>query len=403
MKTTYTLTTLFQPIVSVRKKTIIGYEALTRGMIPCQDGLIPYGTLYEEARENGRLVEFDRSCRFSALTEWKEFKEREEGSLLFLNFDVSLLDMGVAGSGFFAQMVEEVGLNPENIVIELVERALDNFEDLVSFVRAYRDRGFLIAIDDFGEGCSSVQRLAALEPDIIKVSRSVFSAPSLSPVYRHSLMRGLVSWITSVGALPLLEGVETETQFFEALDVGVDTIQGFFIAPPFEGKNEETFQRICTRVQDLSSDAASYLLRRIEGINQRSRERLQRVYRLVKYLEVEREGCHLEKILPSLVREDPAIECLYLLNSAGIQISETYFRIPVTSKNSLYRPARPGDDLSEKEYYLHLKAGGNQYYSDPYISFATGSLCRTISVRLSLGPFAGCILCVDFLEEEFDI
>jgi len=400
MKTKYELTTFFQPIVSVRRKTIIGYEALTRGMIPGHDIVISYESLYQEAQENGCLVEFDRACRFSALTAWKRFHPSEEGSLLFLNFDVSLLDMGVAGSGFFAQMVEKVGINPGNIVIELVERSLDNFEDLVSFVRAYRNRGFLIAIDDFGEGCSSVHRLAALGPDIIKISRSVFCAPSLSSIYRRSLLRGLVSWITSVGALPLLEGVETEAQFYEALDVGVDIIQGFFLAPPFEERDEGSSQRMYARIQEISSDAASYLLHRIEGINQRSRERIRRIHRLVKLLEGEREGFHLEKVLPSLIGEDPAIECLYLLNPEGIQISETYFRMPVSSKNSLYRPARPGDDLSEKEYYLHLKAGGNQYYSDPYISFATGSLCRTISVRLCQGPLAGCILCVDFLEED---
>lgn len=403
VSTEYALTTLFQPIVSIKQKQILGFEALTRGIhynpYTGDISLVPYASLYEQVLKRGNPVTFDRACRQAALQAWKDIPPLSSPPLLFINFDVSVLDRGVGGSGVFMKMVTDAGLEPHRIVIELVERSLNCMDDLVAFVQTYRKQGFLIAIDDFGEGCSSVDRLVKIQPDIIKVSHAIFDVPHISASYRHSLISGLFSWITSIGALPLIEGIEKPDQLFESLDAGIDTMQGFYFSHPRSFKEETHFLELQEKLDHVAIESESYLVNRIKSIYEKSQHRMGLLYDFAAVLEKEASHSCIDAVLHSLVLRDPSIECLYILNSEGIQISQTHLQSPVTYNFSLYQPAQPGDDLSGKDYYLHIRLGAGQYYSDPYISWATGSLCRTLSISLRRGPFKGSILCMDILED----
>lgn len=89
----------------------------------------------------------------------------------------------------------------------------------------------------------------------------------------------------------------------------------------------------------------------------------------------------LDQRLAELVNLNPWLECLYVLDEHGLQLSATACQAARLSRQrgAIFWPAARGSDQSLKNYYLLLKAGLERYVSDPYISRASGNLCLTIS------------------------
>jgi hypothetical protein len=87
-------------------------------------------------------------------------------------------------------------------------------------------------------------------------------------------------------------------------------------------------------------------------------------------------------VLGRIIKEDPTIECLYVLDDAGVQVTETVWNGGLAQglSGALFRPAPLGTDHSLKEYYyVPLDVELQKYTTDPYVSLASGNLCRTIS------------------------
>jgi hypothetical protein len=104
-----------------------------------------------------------------------------------------------------------------------------------------------------------------------------------------------------------------------------------------------------------------------------------------------------DAILARMNRESPAVECLFAVNPAGAQVSETHVRPGVAFKRSaLFHPARPGADHSMKEYvYLLMDGFMNRFRTDPYVSLASGNLCLTLSGVFRDAGNNNHILCMD--------
>jgi hypothetical protein len=95
---------------------------------------------------------------------------------------------------------------------------------------------------------------------------------------------------------------------------------------------------------------------------------------------------------------DP-IECFYIINEEGMQVSSTVCKnVNTPRKHPLFRPAEKGADHSLKSYYYHLKIlEKKEYLTEPYISLATGNICRTLSVSFPNDEGRSFILCIDFI------
>src|SRR5690349_19438710 len=111
----------FQPIVSIRKKSIVGHEGLVRGINPEGRQPIPPLELFGMAGEEGRTLELDRLCRKKVLEYFRGIRSERPDNLLFLNFEASIIDQGVVGSGNLIQQVNQAGLRPQGIVLEIIE------------------------------------------------------------------------------------------------------------------------------------------------------------------------------------------------------------------------------------------------------------------------------------------
>ncbi|MCB2189216.1 MAG: EAL domain-containing protein [Deltaproteobacteria bacterium] len=387
--------THFQPLVSVNGGRVVGVEALARGLHPQTGELIPPDQLFRAAAREGRLVALDRLCRRTAMQTFASLPCRAAPPVLFLNFEASLLDQGVLNSGILHRMTLEAGLEPNRVVIEVVESRVRDQAALECFAKSYRDRGFLLALDDVGSGHSNLERLAALQPDVIKIDRSLITDLDRE-FYKQEVTRSLVNLAQRVGALVVGEGVERQEEAVLALALGVDLLQGFFLARP--GPLVGELEGVC-RAQ-MKKVADGYRRLTMDRYFQRKRQSEQFLETCAEIAEqlAGAPPTELDRRLDRVMDTCHGLECLYVLNSRGRQISETVCH-PSRLKGhrqAIFQPAPRGRDQSLKSYYLLLKAGQERYVSEPYISQASGNLCVTVSLWFNGAKGNRMIICADF-------
>jgi EAL domain-containing protein (putative c-di-GMP-specific phosphodiesterase class I) len=130
-----------------------------------------------------------------------------------------------------AAVVSEAPLPPEMVIVEISEKDDIDLPTSVEITERLRALGMRIAVDDFGVGFSNLDRLLALQPDIVKIDRS-FIAPLNNPAASKATIRSMISLCHELGAEVIGEGVETESQRRLLADLGCDAVQGFLCGRP---------------------------------------------------------------------------------------------------------------------------------------------------------------------------
>jgi EAL domain-containing protein (putative c-di-GMP-specific phosphodiesterase class I) len=387
----------FQPIVSVKKKRNVGAEALARAR---QGGMaVPPLMLFQWAQQEGNMLELDRLCRKKALQGFSEIAKSDPDLMLFLNFEVSILDEGVLGSGNLIKIVQELGIKPENVVIEINESRVAELSELQAFVVHHKAHGFLIALDDLGTGHSNLQRLATLKPDILKLDRSLIQGLG-GDFFKKEIFKSLVSLAHNIGALVLAEGVETESEVSTSLGLGADLFQGFYFSRPVQASEwrpagvKDVIERCAARNKDAI--VRDMLRRRDESAKHHGL-----LMDLVKTL-TGMAADAFDRTLSASVLRARDLECLYVVDASGIQVTRTvtmqYMR--GRTRGLLFQPALPGTDHSMKDYYYGLvDAGLNRFITEPYVSLASGNLCRTLSCLFKGAEGKNYVLCMDVRED----
>ena len=222
--------TLFQPVVASASGQVIGHEAHLRLQDGGEAGLPP-SAIFLAARDDEELVHFDRLIR--TLHALNFLQEREQhGGFFSLNIHPQLLRTVREHHGqVFESILTRCGLTPERIVLEVSD---DGFEKLPRLIRAlvgYRERGYRIAIDNFGRHSVDLERLEALAPDIVKLDRSLIGhAGHLSLAKR--VMTELNGELRRLNALVACQCIENPLQLQVARDAGVDWLQGYLLGRP---------------------------------------------------------------------------------------------------------------------------------------------------------------------------
>src|SRR6185369_13840173 len=199
------VTTHFQPIFSVRRKSVVGLEALSRGIGPGGDLIAPY-TLFKQAAAEGIAGAVEDLCRASAVRNFHRLRARPEELLLFLNLDLTAMTKPSALSAELEALIRAPGLDPRNVGVEFLESRLDDVGRFGELATALRQRGFLVVLDDVGAGHSNLDRIPLLRPDVIKIDRSLISGVG-DDFYKQETLKSLVSLSRRIGALVVAEGI----------------------------------------------------------------------------------------------------------------------------------------------------------------------------------------------------
>lgn len=222
--------TWFQPIFRADSLDIWGYECLMRGR-DAQGGLVMPGDMLKWARQENLIFMLDRICRELHIENAGRANLPPDTAVL-----INFLPTAIYDPKFCLRTTEaaarRVKLESRRIIFEVVETDLvTDREHLCSILTHYRDAGFRVALDDVGAGYSGLMMLAELEPDLIKIDRSLIEKAVESKPCR-AICSALISIGRDGGKLVLAEGVETRQQAELMRHLGVDLFQGFYFARP---------------------------------------------------------------------------------------------------------------------------------------------------------------------------
>jgi EAL domain-containing protein (putative c-di-GMP-specific phosphodiesterase class I)/CheY-like chemotaxis protein len=221
------VTTLFQPIVRSSDGSVFGYEVLTRG--PANSSFRNSDMLFSFARETKLAWGLEAIALENALKRLRMMPLGDQKFLLNLE-----AEMFSEAEFRIHEMITFFAEHRGNFVFELTERAA--IEDYAAFrilLDEFRKKGIEVAIDDAGSGYASLEAIAALAPDILKITKGLISTLAQEPI-KQDLVKMLVELAAKTGSKTLAEGIETEEEWNACKSLGVDLIQGYYVAHPHE-------------------------------------------------------------------------------------------------------------------------------------------------------------------------
>jgi EAL domain-containing protein (putative c-di-GMP-specific phosphodiesterase class I) len=227
----YRLRSTYQPIFAPTDGFLVpvAVEALVE---PYRSGEpVPPTVFFEGLAPEDRLYA-ETMCRILHLRNFHNIGV--SGLDLFFNYNPQINDhagRALAELRLMSMHLHEIEIEPGTLVCEITEQAAPDDKVLARLVREMRRNGIRIAVDDFGAGHSTAERMNVVEPDIVKLDGAWFAQ-----LCRHAeaeqLFRPLVATLHAREVKVLVEGVETAHQLRIALDGGVDLLQGFYLARP---------------------------------------------------------------------------------------------------------------------------------------------------------------------------
>lgn len=221
------LTPVFQPIIALDGRRILGYEALIRG--PESSPLHTPDQLFSAARSSRQLAALEFACRAASC---EKFVELQLDGKLFLNMTPLSFTDSQYRDGVTREILQRVGLSPERVVFELTEsQPLDEFDLLRAASEHFQRQGFAIALDDLGAGYAGLRVWSELCPDYVKIDRHFVSGVDKDPVKRE-FVRAMVDIANRMGNKVIAEGIETVEELNTLVAMGIENVQGYYLAQP---------------------------------------------------------------------------------------------------------------------------------------------------------------------------
>ncbi len=221
------LNALFQPIIDLKSSEFLGFEGLIRG--PSDSPLHSPINLFGAATREGLSLEIEMLSRQTVL---EAFAMQNLPGNLFLNVSPQTLADPSFKNGQTLEFMRGLNIDPARVVIEITEnQPTYDFEEMRSALLLYRTMGFKIAIDDLGEGFSSLRLWSELRPEFIKIDMHFVQGVDHDPI-KLQFLKSIQSIAESCGTHVIAEGVETEAELRVVRDIGIALGQGYFIARP---------------------------------------------------------------------------------------------------------------------------------------------------------------------------
>ena len=220
----------FQPKYSLKNKCMVGAEALVRWRHP-ELGLISPGEFIPLFEKNGFISKLDRYvweqvCAY--LRDWNE--KGHQIPVISVNVsraDIYQLDLEKT----LLEITHKYGIDPAYLHLEITESAYaENPIQIISTVKKLRKLGFIVELDDFGSGYSSLNMLSRIKLDILKLDMKFIQNEIAKP--EQSILNYIISMAHRIHLSVVAEGVETRDQMEKLMSMGCDYAQGYYFAKP---------------------------------------------------------------------------------------------------------------------------------------------------------------------------
>jgi diguanylate cyclase (GGDEF)-like protein len=220
---------VYQPIVNLENGSILGWEAFARG--PQNSHFKDPKHLFWFAERVGDVFTIDSICLDQAIDNLGELSPEQR---LFVNIHPLTLNDANFTPDKYIQRLDHVGLQPDNIVLELSEAqqlGLSNVCLFIDRIEEFRQHGFSIAIENVGAGNSNLFTFSQIRPDFLKVDISMIRGIESNP-FKRVMVETLVLLGEKVNGLVIAEGIESEYELSALTSMGVFGGQGNYLAKP---------------------------------------------------------------------------------------------------------------------------------------------------------------------------
>ena len=214
-----------------RDGKLVGAEALVRWISP-DKGLIPPSDFIPVMEDNGTIAQLDRHMWRSSCEILKQW-ERIGRDDLFISVNISPRDfyyMDVEAE--LRAAVTEFDVPPSRLRVEITETAMmDDVANRFAILKSLHNDGFLVEMDDFGSGYSSLNMLKDMPVDVIKIDM-LFLHETERQTRTSVILRNMINMASELGIVPLTEGIETQEQYQMLSQMGCSLFQGYLFARP---------------------------------------------------------------------------------------------------------------------------------------------------------------------------
>lgn len=369
-----TLDTHFQPIYSFPHRRTIGHEALLR-ITDAEGRAVPPLHFFAGLQGFDQQLMGDRLARLLHLHNF--VRQQDPDGWLFVNIHPAVF-VHCAREPELLQLwsgvIERLGVPSRRMVFEVTEDVMALDADFEAAVASARTTGCLLALDDFGAGHSNFDRVWRVQPEIVKLDRSLLRRAVASPRIAR-VMTQMVSLLHECGALVLLEGVETRDEGLLALDADVDLVQGFAFGRPAPG---------LIGADQVSSEMEEVWARLGE---RHAEDRVAHTQRMTPY------SVALKKALPALRQGQPLHQaCAALLALPGVQLCYLLDEQGADTCPPV-APARPQLSQRDLRFEPLEHAGTARWARRPYFRRAVAELGQ-IQVTRPYLSLKGARMCV---------
>jgi len=219
------LYTVYQPIVGIRDRKILGYEALTRGIGKWR---LP-DNIFRHSYEQGFTIALDLECMWQCL---EILPRLDKKKLLFVNIEPMTLEHAFTQGAEGQFLLKKIGACAPQVVFEFTEgmkaRDFKLTKKGVAFLRRHNCR---FAIDDVSGIGHKLFRLLSLKPDFLKVDISLIRGIVKSPLHQDLVQR-LLSLSKKSGSRVVAEGLEKKDDVELVSEMGIPYAQGFYFGRP---------------------------------------------------------------------------------------------------------------------------------------------------------------------------
>lgn len=221
---------VYQPQVRLKTGEIVGSEVLLRWNHPTR-GMISPGEFIPLAEETGLIVPISEWVIRQACLQNRAWQEEGLPAVpVAVNLSVRhFMQPNVAER--IAEILEETGLAPEYLEIEITETMMMDEEYASSILAKFKELGVRISVDDFGTGYSSLSYLKNFPVDKLKIDRT-FVGDIMNESNDGAIVRTIITMGHLLRYTVIAEGVETEEQLKFLRENGCDELQGYIFSPP---------------------------------------------------------------------------------------------------------------------------------------------------------------------------
>lgn len=225
---------LYQPVVRLSDRRVVGFEALVRWDDPVK-GVIPPADFVPLAEETGLIVEIGdhvlrTACR--QMRQWRDATPAADGIVMSVNVSARQIAVGDLLDRLDSAL-EESGLGTRSLKLEITESLLvEDPESAEALLEAVRSRGIRVGLDDFGTGQSALAYLQRFPLDTLKIDRSFVQRLRDGGGEAEGIVDTIVALANHLKLDVVAEGVETEDQMERVTRLGCSLGQGYLFAPP---------------------------------------------------------------------------------------------------------------------------------------------------------------------------